>query len=1166
MKRFFLWFLKPWLLSLLGVIFFSLVLWFEGPLLSFNGQVPLGATSTRWKVIGVLFLLWALWLLWKYCAIHWATRKLAQAMVGDEAPGAREAEQELAALRQRMRDALAVLRKTGKGRRGNYLYQLPWYLFIGAPGSGKTTALVHSGLKFSLADEQGPAAVGGVGGTRRCDWWFSDEAVLLDTSGRYTTLDSYAQVDQSGWNVFLQLLKKYRRRRPINGAIVVLSVADLLQLGAAGRTLQAQAIRARVKALHEQLGIRFPIYVVVTKCDLLAGFVEFFEPLGREERDQVWGMTFPSTKEDSLAQALAAFPEEFSALERQLQVRMLPRMQQERDLQRRALLYCFPQQFAGIGPVLGDFLNEVFAPTRYEKAALLRGVYFTSGTQEGSPIDRVSLASAFGLGRKILPNNVALGKRYFLTNLLRDVVFKEAALVESNPHVERRWKRLQWLGYAAIGLVLVLSIAGMTTSYWRNQQYIDRVKQQAAEVDKLASALPANASLTALLPILDAARSLTGRYDGQADKIPWLNRFGLSQNDKLGSGSRGLYKRLLRETLMPRILGRLEEVLKEGEANNQEYLYATLRVYLMLGDHRYLDPESVLAWLSIDWPRSQAPATPEQIQKLLLHAGAFLRHGDQSVMPPVLDPTLIAQTRLTLAIMPVPLRIYNRLKRELEAVNLPEFSVNHAVGHDVSQLFTRLSGAPLSRGVEGVYSPAGYSKLQQLIGPAINDSSKDNWVLDRRELEVDSTEGSMQKRVLELYYLDYIQQWDTFLADVRIVPFSSLDQAARVTNALSASDSPMVSFLQGAARETTLANIQPPKNSKKALDDVVQTKLAEAKKKLEAAIGNDADATTANTVATTPVDQHFDGLHKLVGAPVSPLLATFKDAAQYFEAADNAWRNGLPPPSDEVLTRIKSDAQDKPAPLNAIMQNIDNGGGALAIGKERERLNSLWSSSAAFCQQAISGRYPLVRSANKEVTLDDFGKFFGPGGLMDDFFTKNLKPYVDMSDKTWRWRTESRTHLGISAQVLTQFQRAAQLRDMFFASGKAQPSLSFSLTPLDADSALHEVRLSIDGQPVNYVATQPPQTVAIVVPHGKNASQVQFVAKPALLTKYSSEGPWAWFRMMDRGVLQPTTQGERYRLTFNLDGHYVIYQLDASSVINPFRRTKLQQFRCPVAL
>src|SRR5678809_1739494 len=72
---------------------------------------------------------------------------------------------------------------------GRYLYELPWYLIIGAPGSGKTTALRHSGLKFPLADVAGEDAIRGVGGTRNCDWWFTDQAVLIDTAGRFTTQD-----------------------------------------------------------------------------------------------------------------------------------------------------------------------------------------------------------------------------------------------------------------------------------------------------------------------------------------------------------------------------------------------------------------------------------------------------------------------------------------------------------------------------------------------------------------------------------------------------------------------------------------------------------------------------------------------------------------------------------------------------------------------------------------------------------------------------------------------------------------------------------------------------------------------------------------------------------------------------------------------------------------
>ena len=1196
MKRFFLWLLRPWVLSLLGVLLLSLLLWFWGPLLAFNGQEPFARGIVRWYVMVFFLAVWASYFLWKYIAAYRANQRLMTSLTGagepDVSPDTKASADEIAGLGRSMHDAMAVLRKTGAGRKlgRNYLYQLPWYMFVGAPGSGKTTALVHSGLQFPLADALGPGAIGGMGGTRNCDWWFSDEAVLLDTAGRYTTQDSHAEVDQAAWYGFLDLLKVHRARRPINGVIVALSVTDLLQQDTAARQAQAQAIRARIKELHERLGIRFPIYVVVTKCDLLAGFVEFFDPLGREERAQVWGMTFPMTSgvtatpsgttgmASTTDQALASFPQEFQALEQQLQVRLLGRVQQERDLQRRALLYSFPQQFAGLNQVLGDFLNDVFKSTRYDESTLLRGVYFTSGTQEGSPIDRVmaSLTGAFGLNRKVLPAHAATGRSYFLTSLLRDVVFKEAGLAGSNQSVERRRQRVQWLGYGAIGLLLGLTTLGLATSYIRNQHTVTITAASIGQINQLARATAADASLVAVLPLLNSARNLTGGYVQSESGVSLLNRFGLYQGDKLGAGAQTMYQRLLRDLLIPRIVSRMEDVLRQGDSNNQEYLYETLRVYLMLGDRRYFDAASVQAWLDIDWRRMLPDATDAQRRQLSEHAAALFGNSNDSAASPGLDAGLIAQSRLALAMMPLPQRILNRLKRQLDLAKLPEFSVSSAVGRDVSQVLSRQSGEPLTRGISGIYSVAGYRQLQQLVGQATADVAGDSWVLDRQEaVAATDVSASLTEAVLQRYYVDYIKHWDDLLGDVKIAPLTGLDQAARITNALSGVDSPLRTFLTAAARETTLDGLKIAKTVTQSIDEAVKGQLDAARKKLEAALGSaENQAATGEVRSSNPVDVHFRALHKLVGAPgsteaapIEPVLAMLKEVSQYFDAADSARRGGTLPPAGDILNRLKREADDKPAPLGALLQGIDNAGSGLLLGSERARLNALWTASAApFCKEAIAGRYPLVRTATKEVTLEDFGKFFAQSGLMDDFFVKNLAMHVETQGSQWRWRTTGAAPLGISQEVLNQFQRGARLRDTLFSAGGRQPSLHFDLIPLSADAALSKVHLEIDGQPVDYLANTPSRASSILLPSGKGAGSVRLEALPALRVDLGADGPWSWFRMMDKGVLESGPQGERYKLTFDLEGSKMVYQLNASSVMNPFRREALEQFRCPASL
>ncbi|MGZ5171983.1 MAG: type VI secretion system membrane subunit TssM, partial [Burkholderiales bacterium] len=407
-------------LVILGIIALSLIIWFVGPLIAIASFRPLDPVWVRVILIAALVLYFLVRWAWRLIKAKRADAQLRKSLV-EQSEAAKPAEpagaREVALLSQRFEEAIAVLKETKQKKSGklavfggHFLYDLPWYMFIGAPGSGKTTALVNSGLQFPLAERLGYEGVAGIGGTRNCDWWFTDEAVLIDTAGRYTTQESDKDADKAAWTGFLKLLAKYRPRRPINGALVTISVADLLQQIPEQVDAHANAIRHRVEELHEQLNVRFPVYVIVSKADLLPGFMEFFSEYGREEREQVWGTTFPVQEKDG--KALPDFNERFSALEKRLNERLFDRLQQERDPNKRALIYAFPQHFGALKGPLSEFLSKVFAPSRFGTQALVRGVYFTSGTQEGSPIDRImgAFARALRLERKMVAPQRPSGK------------------------------------------------------------------------------------------------------------------------------------------------------------------------------------------------------------------------------------------------------------------------------------------------------------------------------------------------------------------------------------------------------------------------------------------------------------------------------------------------------------------------------------------------------------------------------------------------------------------------------------------------------------------------------------------------------------------------------------------------------------------------------------
>src|SRR5947207_13260240 len=228
-------FLKRTFIILLGLLLIKAFSWYAGPYFAFAEWRPLDSQFARLVAIGVVVGIWVLWRLMKRLKAYRASDRLLTAVVAQPQPQVEKARTpaEVVKLRERFEEAVGALKQ--QRRSGHSLYELPWYVIIGAPGSGKTTALVNSGLKFPLEQRVGKGALRGVGGTRNCDWWFADEAIFLDTAGRYTTQDSDAASDSEGWGEFLALLKKYRTRRPLNGVILAISAQDLIVQGQSGR-------------------------------------------------------------------------------------------------------------------------------------------------------------------------------------------------------------------------------------------------------------------------------------------------------------------------------------------------------------------------------------------------------------------------------------------------------------------------------------------------------------------------------------------------------------------------------------------------------------------------------------------------------------------------------------------------------------------------------------------------------------------------------------------------------------------------------------------------------------------------------------------------------------------------------------------------------------------
>lgn len=1169
-------FKNKWVIQFLGIIALSLLIWFVAPLITILEPV-----IVRVVTILTIVLLWVAIALWIQVKASKANAQmvddLAVADSNEQNAADLNAGQEVDELKDNFDSALLTLKKssskTSQGK--HYLYDLPWYIIIGPPGSGKTTALINSGLEFPLADRFGKNAVQGVGGTRNCDWWFTDQAVMLDTAGRYTTQDSHEFVDKAAWFGFLDLLKKHRPRRPLNGVLITMSLSDLLRLTEEERSSHAKAIRQRIEELTERMGVRIPLYMMFTKTDLIAGFTDFFADFGKDERSQVWGVTFTEQQDDTVDNILQV-GKDYDDLLARLNQSVNTRIQNERDLNRRNLIFGFPQRISMLKTPLISFLEECFAVNRYQSAPLLRGVYLTSGTQEGTPIDRLMgvLANTFKLDRSASPIFSGKGKSYFITRLLKDVIFAESELVGLNQKVEKRRTLLQQIFYVS-ALVLTVAFTGFwVNSYMQNQNLLSQFAEKTAVYNALAQQDAKNlVDFPDLLKKMDALRVVRDVYPEK--DVPWSSRLGLYQGDKLRPLAASNYDKQLKNHFLPMIKNRLEQRMLSEESNNSEILYQLLRVYLMLGDKDKADINIIRPWVKVDW--ETLFSTNDQ-QQLVGHLDSLLK---LELPVQTLDESLIKEVRNILTQIPVAQQVYIRIKAEALQNHDSDFILSNELGSSGERVFTTINGSLASMVIPGLFTYKGFHHV------FLNESKdlakqtvEQRWVLGKDSFAGGMDLNQLESKLFNYYYADYIKRWDDLLANLKIRRPANLNQSIETLEIVSGYDSPLRRLLVAVERETSLTRVAAV-NEGNALDKLKQgaesiTAGSRMQKLLNTAKSVGGESLVVDKTGKA-VEKHFSRLNEQVkkssagGAPIDQIIAdlsalygTMADLGSTSDsgaAAVDMAKQGSG--GAEVIAKMQRQSARLPEPMKTLVKELASGNQGLIMGGVRTQLSrTLQTDVSLLCKSSIDGRYPISKSSRVDITLQDFGRFFSQGGVMDQFFKTHLDTFVDTTRRQWRVISQNNQTVGISASTLKQFQYAAKIREVFFQGGGQLAKVQFELKPVFLDAKASKFWLNLEGQQTNY-RHGPTRSIRFSWP-GTSPGLVRFgfESLDGKQLSGSEEGAWAWFKLLDKMKVSQST-GNTHIITFELSGFTAKYELRASSVLNPFSFTELSNFQCP---
>lgn len=1183
MKNIIAFFKNRIVISVIGLVILALLIWFIGPAFKFGEQntAPLLSESARLMTILVISLLWGI----NNLRIQHQEKQSNNNLVNDlqssqeESAGDIISEQtsdEMSQMSERFGQALTTLKKlnfNGSGAK-SALYELPWYIVIGPPGSGKTTALVNSSLDFPLAEQFGKGALQGVGGTRNCDWWFTNDAVLIDTAGRYTTQDSHKVVDSSAWEGFLSLLKKHRRRRPINGAIVAISLQELLTQTEEERAKHAKVIRTRIDELMDKLEVRFPVYLMFTKCDLVSGFSEFFEDLGKEEREQILGISLPDSPEPSQAPDFGKLTQEYKNIIKGLYQRVLFRVHNERDIKRRSAIQGFPQQMENLQDMVDSFVQQTFAQNRFSLQPYLRGVYFTSGTQDGTPIDRLmsSVSSNFGFANTGASSAMQQGKSYFLGKLFKDVIFTESELVGANRFYEKliKWsQRAAYTTMAGISIALVVMWSGALTQH---KTYMDEVAGYVGQYQEQAKKQSQwSSDIRNTLPTLNALAKASIVYDQEQN--PWLNSLGM-YDSSVDEAANDAYQSQLLTVFYPKLIKYIEIHLKGNTSN--ESLYSAFRSYIMFNKLEHMDRKLVQEWFLNQWQEEFSQQT-ENKQALEAHLTALLA---LTLKPAELNKSLVVSTRQRLLRMPISQRIYQRIKSKAEYAQTINMLAEMGGAVQDSYQVTPAIEAKLT--IPVLYTKASYETLDfSADSEFIVSIANERWLLHDKESQevafISDDLDDISKKVKALYLADYNKYWQQVYDVLNVKPVKNILQTSNLLSSFADPIySPIVAILNVTSSNTQLssqvaANLSDD-NSNGITGKVAGFAASKANwttvdkryRSINVLLRESKKQPAAINTALLKISQMQEMVNSISLAP--------DPSRKAFKLVKSRYQNG----ADNAITALHSYAKNMPKPVKRWLTSLADETWRVILQSAHQHINNEWRNTVyRSYMDSIEGRYPIAKNSDNDIALFDFVAFFKPNGTVDSFYQENIKPFIHTRNG-WRNKTIDKYNLGLSKATLRQVERALEIKQVLFRENAETPSLGFSLKPNAMPKNNVRFMLEVGGNRITY-SHGPKFWKTLKWSADSEQSRVRIVFEDLNEQQHSEtfEGPWAWFRLLAQSQLTKTSESSTYLVTMAISNdsdderqsfdanHKISYKIKAKSVNNPFEKKLLSLFKCP---
>jgi|GEM_PF-2043402 len=289
----------------------------------------------------------------------------------------------------------------------NYAYKIPRYLLIGSSNSGKSTLLesLNSRLVGSMKETTDNEK-------EALKWFFYDTGSFLEIPGEFFIKEEAIDSNQRKFQEILSLLVHFRVRKPVDGLVLTIPADELTtlsKLDTDSLIRRAEYVKSQLNTIQDKLGFILPIYITITKCDLIDGFEEFSTMLPNEKLNDIFGWSSSFSLGENFSQTWV--DDGFDYINSQTLNNQFEVYTQNLSKEKAEKILLLPNKINELREPLKTYLNILFKNDAYQLSFFFRGMYLTSKTSASS----------------ILPkkNQGTLTPIAFIQNLIFDKIFPE---------------------------------------------------------------------------------------------------------------------------------------------------------------------------------------------------------------------------------------------------------------------------------------------------------------------------------------------------------------------------------------------------------------------------------------------------------------------------------------------------------------------------------------------------------------------------------------------------------------------------------------------------------------------------------------------------------------------------------------------------------------------